>query len=221
MRASGTDRPAAGRTVAMRRPGCTAGFGALTSSSPRKSTASSIDGTVNTRPPNRAGPPDGSGSGPATSLEHDLSHPEERLTHRHAVAFGVARPSERQAEQALDRARRTFDVGRQHHQVVDRLGADEVRGRQTSEGGRLAVRGQQAVHIRDRLVGGAGQRPTDDATRSRCAGRNGAARGRHGRHARRRRRARSSATRQDRRRCRDLRSSSSPRDPTRRAPIAT
>src|SRR5262249_20184906 len=50
-------------------------------------------------------------------LEHDLSHPKERLTHRHAIAFGVARSPEREAKEALDRARRTLDVGRQDHEV--------------------------------------------------------------------------------------------------------
>ena len=65
--AKGTDSPAAERTVAIHRPGCTAGFGSLTRSAPRKSTASWMEATVNASPQNCAGPPAGSGSGPPTT----------------------------------------------------------------------------------------------------------------------------------------------------------
>ena len=66
--ATGTERPAVDRTVAIERPGWTAGFASPTTSGPSLARAASSESTVMAMPKNRAGPPAGSGSGgPTTS----------------------------------------------------------------------------------------------------------------------------------------------------------
>ena len=125
MSASAALRPASGRTVAIRRPGCTAGFGAP-SSGPSSRAQASRSATVTTSPQRPVGPLG------LHDLEHELAEPVEG--HRHAGPR-LGAPPQRRAR-GLERGDRAVEVAGERDDVIDgeravRMdrGGDRLRGR--------------------------------------------------------------------------------------------
>ncbi len=113
MKATGTEMASPARSVAMRRPGCTAGLGSLMRPD-RWAAVASMSATVNARPQKRAGS-GAAGLGRSHELEDGLAHPEESLQ---VPGAGLAGAAGRDAG-SLQRGRRAVEVGGHDDQVVD------------------------------------------------------------------------------------------------------
>ncbi len=124
MRAVATDMPRSRwRSVAMRRPGCTASLGVPERRAEQGGRGVEVgDGERQAEEPGRpvAEPsPDASPSVlGADQLEDHLAGLEERLAHRRAVGVGVAHPQRLEADR-LERRGGAGRVGGEQHDVVD------------------------------------------------------------------------------------------------------
>ena len=126
MSATGTPSPADSRTVAMRRPGCTAARASLTRSG-SESSECGVEVVRQEREPPELSRLVASASG-GHDFEDHLGHAEERLLHLTPVsrrAFADAAQLEPLLGERVDRA---IEVGGEHDEVVDRDDVVRVRG---------------------------------------------------------------------------------------------